>query len=96
MDREETLGIFQALLNAGSDINGSSSRGETVLMLAIFKLNVKAVRQLLELGADCNVKDINGYTALAIARELFKQGFFDGTEIREIIQLLESYGATEN
>jgi ankyrin repeat protein len=87
--------IFQALLNAGANINGSSSRGETVLMLAIFKLNTKAVQQLLELGADCNIKDINGYTALTFARELLKQTFFGSTELAKIIQLLESYGVTE-
>ncbi|KAF3884934.1 MULTISPECIES: ankyrin repeat domain-containing protein [Nostocales] len=88
--------IFQALLEAGADINSSSSQGETVLMLAVFKLNTKAVRQLLELGADFNAKDENNFTALAVAEELSKQGFWDDTKLSEIIQLLESYGAMEN
>ncbi|MBD2197265.1 MULTISPECIES: ankyrin repeat domain-containing protein [Calothrix] len=85
--------IFQELLEAGADINGSSRRGQTVLMLAVLKLNTKAVRQLLELGADFNAKEENDYTALAIAKELSKQGFWDDTKLSEIIQLLESYGA---
>ncbi|AVH64094.1 ankyrin repeat domain-containing protein [Nostoc sp. 'Peltigera membranacea cyanobiont' N6] len=88
--------IFQALLEAGADINSSSSQGQTVLMLAVFKLNTKAVQQLLELGTDFNAKDENGYTALAIAKELSKQGFWNDTKLSEIIQLLESYGASEN
>jgi uncharacterized protein len=88
--------IFQVLLEAGADINSSSSQGKTVLMLAVFKLNTKAVRQLLELGADFNAKEENNFTALAVAKELSKQGFWDDTKLSEIIQLLESYGAMEN
>ncbi|MBW4428674.1 MAG: ankyrin repeat domain-containing protein [Nostoc desertorum CM1-VF14] len=88
--------IFQALLEAGADINSSSSRGETILMLAVLKLNTQAVRQLLELGVEFNAKDENNYTALAVAKELSKQGFWDDTKLSEIIKILESYGASEN
>jgi uncharacterized protein len=87
--------IFQALLDTGSDINDSSSRGETVLMLAILKLNLKAVRELLKLGVDINAKDIHGQTALYYAKEMRKQTPSEYTEPSEIIQLLESYGAIE-
>jgi len=65
--------IFQALLEAGADINSRASRGETALMLAVFKLNLKAVEKLLELGADVNDRDISGNTALAIAQEMRKR-----------------------
>lgn len=84
--------IFQALLEAGADINSRASRGETALMLAVFKLNLKAVEKLLELGADVNDRDISGNTALAIAQEMrkrndeAKQEFI--TEGKEIVEAI--------
>jgi ankyrin repeat protein len=65
-------------------------------MLAVFKLNIKAVRQLLELGADLSMKDEDGYTSLTIAKELSRQNFWDDIKLLEMIQLLESYRASDN
>lgn len=64
-------------------------------MLAVFKLNLKAVSQLLKLGSDVNAKNIHGQTALYYAKEVRQQIPSKYKEPSEIIQLLESYGAVE-
>jgi ankyrin repeat protein len=85
--------IFQALLNAGADINQSSSEGVTVLMLAVASVNLQAVRQLLKLGVEINAKNMYRQTALHYAKKMREQTLSEYTEPSEIIQLLESYGA---
>ncbi|MBD2495525.1 ankyrin repeat domain-containing protein [Nostoc sp. FACHB-280] len=79
--------IFQVLIEAGANLNGSSSRGESVLMLAVLTLNIDAVRRLLELGVDVNAKDIYGHTALYYAIACRQR---DEIVVEEIIRLLKA------
>ncbi|GBE95292.1 ankyrin repeat domain-containing protein [Nostoc cycadae] len=84
--------IFQVLIEVGANLNSSSSRGETVLMLAVLTLNIDAVRRLLELGVDVNAKDIYGHTALYYAIACRHR---DEIVVEEIISLLKAAGAKE-
>jgi ankyrin repeat protein len=84
--------IFTALIEAGANLNGSSSRSETVLMLAVLKLNIEAVRQLLELGVDINAKDMYGHTAFYYA---IGSRHRDAPVVEEIIHLLKAAGGKE-
>ena len=58
-------GVVRALLDAGADVNGTSSWGETALQgAAAFPKGLATVRLLLARGADVNVANRGGWTAL--------------------------------
>lgn len=84
--------IFTALIEGGANLNGSSSRGETVLMLAVLTLNIDVVRQLIELGVDVNAKDMYGHTALYYAIACRHRS---EVVMEEIIHLLKAAGGKE-
>lgn len=90
-----TLGTV-ALLNANSDINTPDDIGYTALMYASANYQVDTVRLLLEQGANPNLINIFGNTALILAvkkrgygvwRDSFKK------ETCEIVELLLKHGA---
>ncbi|TGK18775.1 ankyrin repeat domain-containing protein [Leptospira fluminis] len=70
----ETLGsdpkIFDLLSKAGTNINQRDAQGTTPLMEAISRKNVGAAEKLLGLGADVALTDIQGKTALDLAKEV--------------------------
>jgi len=58
---------FQALLDAGADVNATSRNGATALMLASSHLDRAKVNMLLRRGATANARDKSGRTALMYA-----------------------------
>ncbi len=59
---------IERLLQQGAPINGTDEAGRTPLMLAALNGQEAAVRQLLGLGANRDLVDREGLTALAHAR----------------------------
>ena len=69
------------LLEKGLDISHRNSQGRSVLHLSILtkryyqpyslEKRLSIVRKLVEVGAPLNIRDNNGYTALAYAKEYF-------------------------
>ena len=75
--------ITEYLVNMGANLNFISSDGQPLLVLAVGNGNAKIVKLLLEHGADPNVKDSMGMSALEYAR-LFKQ--------TDILQVFKNLG----
>ena len=47
----------KSLLDLGGKINATDNQGHTVLMHAVYKNNIEAVKILTEVGADTKIKD---------------------------------------
>lgn len=78
------------LVNKGYDVNMQDPKtGKTAMMAAILQGNYKIVEYLLEAGADPNIRDKYGRTALKMANTYQKNHPHD------IIGTLVSYGAHE-
>ncbi len=75
-------------LAAGVDVNHtcSAARG-TALHYAVSSATRANVATLLEANADVTIRDMNGHTALDVARQ-FLQAQPDNEDIKQIIQLL--------
>ena len=61
---------MSALVSAGADLNVQDKKGlkgNTALILASMKGQLKIVDKLLSGGADLNAKNIDGHTALILA-----------------------------
>lgn len=80
-----TSEIAQLLINAGADIHYQSSYGTTYLMITG---RLETIKVLLENGADTNIKDNEGKTALIYAVK-------DKYNL-EKVKLLIKYGAGIN
>ena len=79
--RNGNLQIVRMFVKAGMNINERDSFQRTPLMNAADLDRGDAVRQLMELGADASLTDLNGNTAADLAR---KEGY------AEILRILES------
>ena len=78
------------LVRRGYDIDmQDKTLGQTALMNAVMQGNYKVVEYLLNAGADPNIRDKHGWTALTIANR------FQKTHPHDIIGTLLEYGATE-
>lgn len=84
---EDSLGVLQRLISAGTPVNSIDSEGYTPLMLAVYSDNIDHVQALLQAGADATPKNNEGFTALRIAREEVASG--------PIVDLLLRNGARE-
>ncbi len=60
----------QNLIKSGAHINAQDRFGVTPLMQAVIGDNTAVVRMLLGAGADQNLRDLRGDTALDLARQL--------------------------
>jgi len=89
--------IIQELLTSGIDINEFCDEMLTPLMVAIMSRDIETIQMLLEHGADVNLQDGDGHTALYFVniREEGLGCFGNVTEeCEQIIQLLFDTGAT--
>ena len=70
IDAEEIMmSALEMLMNSGANPNISDNEGQTPLMNVVaLTANVKAVKLLIDKGADVNAVDIAGETALDVAR----------------------------
>ena len=60
----------QGLIQSGAHVNEQDRFGVTPLMQAVIGNNIAALRALLRAGADPNLRDLRGDTALDLARQL--------------------------
>lgn len=68
----------RSLIAAGSDVNRTTSSGQTLLILAILFRRTQILRMLLEAGADPDLRDSLGLNALDWAE---RKGFAEGVKI---------------
>lgn len=85
----------ELVMKCGANINQYNVEGVTGLINACQDLNYKKVKLLLEHGADCNITDCNGNTALTI---IFRNDYCDLRhvpiiEIYNLCRMLIYYGA---
>ncbi len=59
--------INEAIVTNGYNINEINEEGHTLLMLMVVKRFSKAVKRLLDLGANANLQDPKGFTALMMS-----------------------------
>lgn len=86
---EKQIQLIQALIASGADLEATSKTGQTTLILAAEYGLPEVVSLLLQLGANPDHQDNQGYTALVYAerRENILQA--DKTRRSEIINLLQ-------
>jgi len=75
---DDDSGAVRALLAAGADVNKPTSGGQTPLILAIVFRRLKILSLLLEAGADPQLRDDLGLSALDWAE---RKGFAEGVKL---------------
>lgn len=65
--QENVPSLLQCTTNMNEYLNLQASDGRTALMWAVIKSNVSLTQKLIDLGADVNIKDKDGNTALLLA-----------------------------
>lgn len=83
----EQLNVIQVLIQAGANVNATTTEGWNAIEAAANTGNIEAVTLLIKAGADVNVEDNRGDTALSRALEA---GYTD------IVQILIESGAIGN
>ena len=89
----DALDAARLIIDAGVDVNGANTVGETALHAAAYTGWDSVAQLLLDRGAEVDAENIVGWTPLAIA-----SGFFDTTTMTKTIHestmaLLEQHGA---
>lgn len=82
-----SIPMISCLLNAGADVNSTSSEGESPLLLAVGKGRIDMILSLLEAGANVNKASLKSNTPLLGAVRINKV---------DIVQLLLKAGADIN
>ncbi|WP_339045322.1 ankyrin repeat domain-containing protein [Candidatus Mesenet endosymbiont of Agriotes lineatus] len=77
--------VARALLSSSLNINVQNSEGQTAILLAALHSNLCIAKMLMVFGADPNIKDKYGMTAISMAT-------VNNTEILEILQHTEEEG----
>ncbi|MCD6436001.1 MAG: ankyrin repeat domain-containing protein, partial [Clostridiales bacterium] len=99
-DRVKTsvyLELLETLFTNNFDINLVNEQGVTPLMMASYNIDRPLVKFLLNQGADVNMKNKDGYTALIEVLDnpiLMEEGFTG--DLKEIIKMLIKGGADLN
>ena len=89
----QALEAARLIIDAGVDVNGANTVGETALHAAAYTGWDRIAELLLDHGADVDAENIVGWTPLAIA-----SGFFDTTTMTKTVhesmmELLAAHGA---
>jgi hypothetical protein len=89
--------MVKLFLGKGADPNSISSSGRTMLMNAVYLSNLPNVKLLVEAGADVNIRNKQGETALSIAEDR-KQEYSVGApetahSFQPVIDYLVAHGA---
>jgi uncharacterized protein len=77
------IGVMEMLLERGANINAVDDAGMTPLMFAALHNKPDCLALLISKGADADVKDYRGLTALGYARKLGHAGIVDALEAAE-------------
>jgi ankyrin repeat protein len=91
--------LARALIARGADVNaGDSAYGHTALHFGIMRLDPGLVRELLELGADPNVANRQGWTPLTQLFGPYSLPYIDPyrERMKQIVELLLKHGADPN
>jgi ankyrin repeat protein len=93
---EQALEVYDLLRAAGADVNARTHFNETALHSAALRGWNRIVKKLIADGAELDVKDGNGLTAIDFAMGRIPKGFNERTpEVRtETVALLKASGAT--
>jgi ankyrin repeat protein len=91
----DAAGTVALLLRADCDPGALDASGRTPLHAAARALQTEAVELLLAAGAPVNATDLQGHTALALARELRKHEPIEGERRFALANLLVAHGAVE-
>jgi ankyrin repeat protein len=78
--------MARLLIARGALVNAHADNGTTALMMASREGHLSMVLLLLEHGADINVRNLDGQSALALARD---------RERKDIVSVLSRAGATD-
>ncbi len=68
--RDSKKSIFNLFIKSGAKVNQKDKKGLTALTVAIDNNNEQYIKELIDAGADTNVKDNNGRTLLFYAKNL--------------------------
>lgn len=77
---------MRLLLAAGAKLDLQAESGRTALMSAASAGHVEIVRALLDAGANANLKDIDGKSALDHAREPAEYTYKDNAALIKLLQ----------
>ncbi len=72
--RRNALDDAKLLLAGGARVDAQTDIGTTPLICAVFRLNPKLVKVLLDAGADAHLKDAYGKSAIDFAEEMDTEG----------------------
>ncbi len=90
-DVESALQAVRLLMQHGVRINAQDNEGNTALMMAVTHQNYHVVQALLDAGANPNIKNKAGKTALQIARNEIDDDYWRN----ETVKHLKEHGAKE-
>ena len=68
-EKQKQFEMMNILIEKEVDVNAKDNEGWTALIYAVYKGDLNVVEFYLDNGADMNVQDINGNTALMVARQ---------------------------
>jgi ankyrin repeat protein len=88
---EKDVGMAEALLSRGADVNWKNYQGLTPLMAAVLTGSPEMVQLLIAKGADVNARDDSGRTALSLNEEMREES--EPARRAAITRLLEAAGA---
>lgn len=99
LSTEETaVDAINILVKAGADINHQNAKGQTTLMRALSHKKYNIAKTLLDLGADVNLKDLEGHNVMHFVffhatSNTYRYSFKLNDSRKEILTLLVQKGA---